>query len=144
MSYFSPSLSTFGSPQPSNESRDNSRRPSVVEIPKAPPLPVSKPPPSIAGSLTSSSSKTTTIIPPKIPVLSKTLPKPEKAKRPDSVRRLNSSDSLTKVESKTVNYDTVEEVDRELSVIEKKKKSLDPTAPFAIALSAKYRTLTKR
>lgn len=140
----SPSLSTFGSPQPSNESRENSRRPSVVEIPKAPPLPVSKPPPSIAGSLTSSSSKTTTIIPPKIPVLSKTLPKPEKAKRPDSVRRLNSSDSLTKVESKTVNYDTVEEVDRELSVIEKKKKSLDPTAPFAIALSAKYRTLTKR
>lgn len=139
----SPSLSTFGSPQPSNESRDNSRRPSVVEIPKAPPLPVSKPPPSIAGSLTSLS-KTTTIIPPKIPVLSKTLPKPEKAKRPDSVRRLNSSDSLTKVESKTVNYDTVEEVDRELSVIEKKKKSLDPTAPFAIALSAKYRTLTKR
>jgi hypothetical protein len=51
---------------------------------------------------------------------------------------------LTKVESKTVNYDTVEDVDRELSVIEKKKKSLDPTAPFAIALSAKYRTLTKR
>jgi hypothetical protein len=51
---------------------------------------------------------------------------------------------LTKVESKTVNYDTVEDVDRELSVIENKKKSLDPTAPFAIALSAKYRTLTKR
>jgi len=139
----SPSLSTFGSPQPSNESRDSSRRPSVVEIPKAPPLPASKPPPSIVGPSTSSS-KTTTIIPPKIPVLSKTLPKPEKPKRPDSVRRLNSSDSLTKVESKTVNYDTVEDVDRELSVIENKKKSLDPTAPFAIALSAKYRTLTKR
>lgn len=139
----SPSLSTFGSPQPSNESRDSSRRPSVVEIPKAPPLPASKPPPSIVGPPTSSS-KTTTIIPPKIPVLSKTLPKPEKPKRPDSVRRLNSSDSLTKVESKTVNYDTVEDVDRELSVIENKKKSLDPTAPFAIALSAKYRTLTKR
>lgn len=143
MCVFSPSLSTFGSPQPSNESRDSSRRPSVVEIPKAPPLPASKPPPSIVGASTSSS-KTTTIIPPKIPVLSKTLPKPEKPKRPDSVRRLNSSDSLTKVESKTVNYDTVEDVDRELSVIENKKKSLDPTAPFAIALSAKYRTLTKR
>ncbi|CAG5113931.1 Oidioi.mRNA.OKI2018_I69.chr2.g8021.t1.cds [Oikopleura dioica] len=138
----SPSLSTFGSPQQSNPSKDSSRRPSVVEIPKAPPLPVSKPPASLAGS--TSSSATTTIIPPTIPVQSKTLPKPEKPKRPESIRRLNSSDSLTKVETKTVNYDTVEEVDRELSAIAKKKETLDPTAPFAIALSAKYRTLTKR
>ena len=44
----------------------------------------------------------------------------------------------------TVNYDDIEEIENEITQITQRTNNLDPSSPFAIAMSAKHRTLTKR
>ena len=41
-------------------------------------------------------------------------------------------------------YSNLNEIESELEEIQKKTKSTDPNSAFAIAMSAKHKTLTKR
>ena len=72
--------------------------------------------------------------------------------RRQRLKSTRSEDSSTEPErpekvsepSKSINYDNIEELEHEISEITKKTSKLDPSSPFAIAMSAKHRTLTKR
>jgi hypothetical protein len=99
-------------------------------------------------------------------------PKPEKPKRPDKIVKKqnkneeNNEDKLISELSKSFNnrknkiteentikedenvpkkdYSTINEIETELDEIQKRTKSSDPNSAFAIAMSAKHKTLTKR
>ena len=68
--------------------------------------------------------------------------------RRQRLKSTRSEDSFNEPEkespTKSVNYDNIEELEQEISEITKKTSKLDPSSPFAIAMSAKHRTLTKR
>ena len=57
-----------------------------------------------------------------------------------------SEDSAGDVEvvQKTLDYENLDDVEHEMSEIKKRTANIDQTSPFAIAMSAKHRTLTKR
>lgn len=42
------------------------------------------------------------------------------------------------------NYSNIHDIDKELEEIKNRTKTTDPTSAFAIAMSAKHKTLTKK
>lgn len=58
--------------------------------------------------------------------------------------RSEDSTGEAEVPEKVIDYENLDDVEQEMSEIKKRTANIDQTSPFAIAMSAKHRTLTKR